>query len=183
MLPKGDNPATPGSQRPITCLNLMYKLLTGALARVLKRHVDNYGLLPPEQKALRRGTRGCIDALSVDAAVVRECREDRRDCTTVWLDFSKAFDRVPHKWLRKLTRVIEGPKAVRVAIRKLIPLWRTTLELRGRSKLTLTYQYSSSEECSRGTHYHPCCLGWRWHHFLRLSEQEVDSPASTRMSL
>ena len=55
MLPKGADPVTQGAQRPITCLNLMYKLLTGALARVLLRHVRNFHLLPPEQKALCKG--------------------------------------------------------------------------------------------------------------------------------
>ena len=61
MLPKGEDPTVPGAQRPITCLNVMYKMLTGTLAVILMRHVQHYQLLPPEQKALKKGARGCLD--------------------------------------------------------------------------------------------------------------------------
>ena len=159
MLPKGTDPTIPGAQRPITCLNLMYKLLTGTLARVLMRHVTNYNLLPPEQKALRKGARGCMDALAIDAAVVRECKEDRRNCTMVWLDFRKAFDRVPHKWLKKLIRVIQAPRPVQTAIGKLMPLWRTNLELRGRHQTTLTFPIRFRRGVFQGDTLSPLLFG------------------------
>ena len=48
------------------------------------------GLLPPEQKALSKGTRGCLDA---------EVKRGKRDLAVAWVDFRKAFDQVPNKWL------------------------------------------------------------------------------------
>ena len=132
MLPKGAYPAVPGAQRTITCLNVMYKLLTGTLAAMLIRHVQSYQLLPPEQKALRKGARGCLDAHIIKAAVAPECKDDCRDCFMIWLDFRKAFNLVPHRWLRKMLQVTKAPQPVLSVVRKLLPLRRTNLEFGGR---------------------------------------------------
>ena len=68
----------------------MYKLLTCALARILHRHALHFGMIPPEQKAMQKGSRGCLDALATDDAVSREARMDRRHLSMVWLDIKKA---------------------------------------------------------------------------------------------
>ena len=79
MLPKGDN-------SKITQANHMS--LQAAHGHDGAQH---YSLLPPEQKALKKGTRGCFDALAIDAAVARECRKDKRDCSMLWLDFKQGL--------------------------------------------------------------------------------------------
>ena len=131
LLPKGDNPTKPGSRRPITCLNVAYKLLTGMVARTLLHHVKHYDLLPLEQKALKAGCRGCFDAVTINSALAAKAKAERRDLSMVWLDFQKAFDRVPHKWIQTALRTIKAPREVRRAVRRVMPLWRTTLELHG----------------------------------------------------
>ena len=131
LLPKGDNPIKPGSQRPITCLNVAYKLFTGTVAHILLHHVKHYDLLPIEQKALKAGHRGCFDTVAIDSALAKEAKSDRRNLSMVWLDFQKAFDRVPHKWIKKALKIVSAPKEVKRAVRRVVPLWRTKLELRG----------------------------------------------------
>ena len=44
--------------RPITCLPLMWKLLTYAIADQIYAHLDQEKLLPEEQKGCRNGSRG-----------------------------------------------------------------------------------------------------------------------------
>ena len=100
-----------------------------------------------------------MDALAIDAAVVRDCREDKRNCTMVWLDFRKAFDRVPHKWLRKLIRFIQAPQPVQTAIKKLMPLWRTNLKLRGRHQTTLTFPIRFKRGVFQGDTLSPLLFG------------------------
>lgn len=68
---------------------------------------------------MRRGRRGCLDALLVDALVIKEAQMDEGD-----LSMAPAFDLVPHKWLYQ---AIGAPVAVSRLIRKLIPLWATDL--------------------------------------------------------
>ena len=61
--------------RPITCLPLMWKLLTSVLADAMYEHLDGKGLFVDEQKGCRRKSRGTKDQLLVDKAVMRSCKK------------------------------------------------------------------------------------------------------------
>ncbi len=93
------------------------------------RHVEAMDLLPPEQIATRRGRRGCLDALVVDEALARETRSGRRSLSVAWVDYRKAFDLVPHKWIMAVMKAIRAPKEVRRTLKSLISLWRTEVVL------------------------------------------------------
>ena len=60
MIPKDGCEGRPDQFQP---LNTGYKALTGALAGILMDHAQRVGALPDEQKALRKGRCGCLDAL------------------------------------------------------------------------------------------------------------------------
>ena len=77
LVPKEGCTGQPDQFRPITCLNTSYKLLTGTVTAILYEHVEKRGLLPEEQKALRKGRRGCLDALIIDQAIAAEARVKR----------------------------------------------------------------------------------------------------------
>ena len=51
--------------RPITCLPLMWKLLTGVIAEEMYDYLEQEKLLPEEQKGCRRGSRGTRDQLLI----------------------------------------------------------------------------------------------------------------------
>ena len=44
--------------RPIMCLSLMWKLLTGVMSDEIYQHLESKRLLPSEQKGCRRNSRG-----------------------------------------------------------------------------------------------------------------------------
>ena len=72
LLQKGkskDNVAS--NYRPITCLPLMWKLLTGLIADQIYAHLDQEKLLPEEQKGCRKGSRGTNDLFCIDGAVIQ----------------------------------------------------------------------------------------------------------------
>ena len=79
------------AHRPITCLNTALKLFTGTLTALLMDHVEAYDLIPREQKALRKGRRGCLGALVIDAAVAEETKETGRNLSVGWVDYRKAY--------------------------------------------------------------------------------------------
>lgn len=81
--------------------------------------------MPPEQKALRRGTRGCLDALATDAAVARKAQVQAADLSVAWIDCRKAFDIAPHKWLRRVLKAIRTPRQVRCTLKKLVKMCKT----------------------------------------------------------
>ena len=69
LIPKEGCTRMPSQYSPITCLNVLYKALTGALNVLLGHHVDQAGLIPNEKKALKKGRRGCLDAMYCNLAL------------------------------------------------------------------------------------------------------------------
>ena len=51
--------------RPITCLPLKWKLLTGVIADQIYAHLDQGKLLPEEQKGCKKGSRGTNELLKL----------------------------------------------------------------------------------------------------------------------
>ena len=51
--------------RPIACLPIMWKLLTGMFAESIYDHLDDQKLLPDEQKGCRKRSRGTKDQLLI----------------------------------------------------------------------------------------------------------------------
>ena len=85
--------------RPITCLPLMWKLLTGVIADQIYAHLDQEKLLPEEQKGCRKGSRGTNDLLYIDKAVIKEVKSRNKNLAMAWRDYKKAYDMVPHWWI------------------------------------------------------------------------------------
>ena len=85
--------------RPITCLPLIWKLLTGVIADQLYAHLDQEKLLPEEQKGCREGYRGTNDLLYIDRAVIKEVKSRNTNLTMAWIDYKKVYDMVPHSWI------------------------------------------------------------------------------------
>ena len=82
--------------RPITCLPLMWKLLTGVIVDQIYAHLDQEKLLPEEQKQCRKGSRGTNDLLYIDRAVIKEVKSRNKNLAMAWIDYKKAYDMVPH---------------------------------------------------------------------------------------
>ena len=60
--------------RPITCLPLIWKLLTDILAEELYKHLEKTNSLPWEQNAYRKGSRGTQDQQLIDKMIVKDCK-------------------------------------------------------------------------------------------------------------
>ena len=71
--------------RPITCLSLMWKLLTGVIADEIYANLDQEKLLPEEQKGCRKGSRGTNDF-----------KFRNNNLAMAWIDCKKVYDMVPH---------------------------------------------------------------------------------------
>ena len=60
-----------------------------------------------------------------------EVTSNRRNLVTVWLDYKKAFDSVPHSWLIRSLELAKVPEKIISAIRQLMIKWRTKVYLYG----------------------------------------------------
>ena len=72
-----DNVAS--NYRPITCLPLMWKLLTSVIADQIYAHLGQEKLLPEKQKGCRKGSRGTNDLLYFDRTVIKEVKSRNKN--------------------------------------------------------------------------------------------------------
>ena len=130
LLPKSEDTEDPKNYRPITCLPTMYKILTSVITERTYRFLHENQILPTEQKGCKRGSYGCKEQLLINKMVIEDCKSRRKNLTTAWIDYKKAFDSVPHTWIIKC---LELYKICPVAInfmKECMKNWKTTLHLR-----------------------------------------------------
>ena len=99
LIPKSNDLSSPQNYRPITCLNIIYKLWTGCLTSLVSQHCEHHKLIHPAQKGCSRGQYGCIDHLLLTNSVWRQVRSKNRSMAVAWIDYRKAYDSIPHNWL------------------------------------------------------------------------------------
>ena len=130
-------PDNEGSYRPITLLEICYKLLAGVIASRLK--IATQHLIGSSQKGYMAGR--C--AMDVTRAV-----QDTRDIALrmrwplaiIGLDFSKAFDTVSHSGLMKILRFYNFPERLLQRIELLLRGAEITLDINGRRKCPFKLQ-------------------------------------------
>ena len=115
--------------RPLACLPLMWKLLTGIFAEKVYDHLKDKNLLPAEQKGCRKQSRGTKDQLLIDKAVMLQARN--RNLAMAWVDYKKAYDMVPHSWLLEVTEMMGVAGNVRGMMEKSMEKWQTELSVNG----------------------------------------------------
>ena len=67
-------------------------------------------VIPKDQLALKKGTRGCLDALAIDDMLGREAKWRERDMAVGWIDFQKAYDMVPHNLIQEVLKTVKVPR-------------------------------------------------------------------------
>ena len=117
--------------RPIACLPLMWKLLTGIFAEKIYDHLQANNLLPDEQKGCRKRSRGTKDQLLIDKAVLKEARAKKRYLAMAWIDYRKAYDMLPHSWILESLGLIKVAKNIDGILRGSMKDWRTELTANG----------------------------------------------------
>ena len=99
LLPKNENTHIAKNYRPIACQNLMFKLYTSCINTFVQQHCEMNNIVTTEQAGGKRGVWGCLEQLLINKTFLNEVKQNRRNLVTVWLDYQKAFDSVPHEWL------------------------------------------------------------------------------------
>ena len=63
--------------------------------------------------------------------IYEEVVSNRRNLVTVWRDYKKAFDSVPHSWILESLKLAKVPDVIIQAISQLMLKWRTQARLNG----------------------------------------------------
>ena len=95
-----------GNYRPIACLNLLWKALTGLFSEKVYEYLSSKNLLPVEQKGCRKGCLGTKDQLAIDKCVIKNSKRRKTNLSMAWIDYKKAYDMVPHSWIIKTLKMV-----------------------------------------------------------------------------
>ena len=121
----------PGNYRPITCLPLMWKTLTGIVASKLYDHLDTQGVIGEEQKGCIRRTQGTKDHLMLDKNLMRDSKKRSSNLAIAWIDYQKAYDMLPHPWIIETMKLTGMARNVIELISNSMRTWNTRLEYLG----------------------------------------------------
>ena len=116
---KNSNTHLAENYRPIACPNIISKLCTSCINQFLQDHCDSNKIATDEQTGGKKEVWGCLEQLIINKTILDQVKKNRRSLITIWLDYKKPFDSIPHEWLFTALKLAKVPKKIIEAIRKL----------------------------------------------------------------
>ena len=130
LLPKTAETHRANKYRPICCLPTTYKLLTAIISERLYDHLSDNDLLSEQQKGCIKDCLGTKDQLLLNKAILENCRKRATNLWMAWLDYQKAYDSVPHSWIRKCLQLYGVSTNIEMFIADTMTKWKTQLLLK-----------------------------------------------------
>jgi len=133
--------ADPGNYRPVSLTSICGKLMEAHLKREITNHLKIHRLLRSSQHGFLKG-KSCTTNLLHFLDVLTKAADEGKNMDVIFLDFSKAFDKVPH---RKLIQKLEGHR-IGGKVSRWIRNW-----LRGRTqRVVINGESSEPQEVKSG---------------------------------
>ena len=129
LIPKKKETRNPSNYRPITCLPVMYKILTSILTSRMKHHIEANNIIPEEQKGCASNSYGTIDQLAINKMIMLDAINNQRNLSTAWIDYKKAYDSIPHEWLIETLTMHKFDQITVTFFKETIQHWRTSINL------------------------------------------------------
>ena len=84
---------------PITCLPLVWNLLTSVLAEKVYAQVSEKNV-PDEQKGCRKDSQGTKHQLLIGKQFLKHCKKHHQNLANGWINYKKACDMVPNRLMK-----------------------------------------------------------------------------------
>jgi len=136
-------------------------------------HVEVNNIIPKEQKGGTNNTYGTIDQLIINKMVLHDAHKRKRNLSTAWIDYKKAFDSVPYDWLIETLRIHKFDDVTINFFETTMKHWRTSLILRHENGEIRTDTFDITNgifqgDSPSGLHFVLCLLPLSW--LLRKAE-------------
>ena len=95
---KKGNRHDPANYRPVSLTSVCCKLMEHIICRHILGHLDKHNILTPYQHGFRAG-HSCESQLLITMQDINASFDNKKQIDIAILDFSKAFDTVPHQRL------------------------------------------------------------------------------------
>ena len=126
LLPKKEETWIPQNYRPIACLATIFKILKSVITDRLYSHLEKEAIMTPEWRGGKKDCYGCKDQLIISNAILENCKKRKKNLSTAWIDYKKAFDSVPHSWILKCLQI--HPVLI-IFIEESMIQWKTNMTL------------------------------------------------------
>ena len=113
--------------RPISCLPLMWKVLTGIVANEIYAYMEDRDLFPVEQMGCKKKARGTKHHLLIDKAIINNSKRRHTNLSIAWIDYRKAYDMVPHSWIIECLKMIGAAENLTELLVRSMSNWKTIL--------------------------------------------------------
>jgi len=99
--------------------------------------------MPEEQKGNSNNTYGTIDQLLINKMVMEEAKKrKKRNISTAWIDYKKAFDSIPHNWMVETLRMHKFDETTINFFEATMKNWKTSLTLNHTNGCIITDTFS-----------------------------------------
>ena len=97
----------------------------------MQDHCQRSNIITAEQTGGTKDVWECLEQLFINKTILEEVTKNCRSLITMWLDYQKAFDSVPHKWLIKALELAKVSERIIVVIKTLMKKWSTSVNMWG----------------------------------------------------
>ena len=105
----------------------MYKIISSIVTSRLTHHITANNLIPAEQKGNAKNTFGTIDQLIINKMIMENAKAKKRNISTAWIDYRKAYDSVPHDWIVEVLKMHKFDTTTIKFIETTMKHWKTSL--------------------------------------------------------
>ena len=119
-----------GEFRPVTCLPLKWKLLTGIISEdmTISWKMKTYcQKSKEEQNGCRRKSKGTKNQLLIDMTLLKDSRKRRTNLAMAWIDYRKTYGCVTHSWILECLDMLGIADNVRIFLEKSMKKWKLLL--------------------------------------------------------
>ena len=114
-----------GNYRPIACLNLIWKLLTGIIS---DKTLSFRGKETITRRTKRKWKKVPRDERSTcNRCILQNCRKRKTSVSMAWVDYKKAYDMVPHSSIITTMRMVGLADNIIGLIKQSVNKWKTNL--------------------------------------------------------
>ena len=129
LLPKKEETWIPKNYRPIACLPTTFRILTSFITDRLYNHLEKESIMTPEQRGGKKDCYGCKDQLMINNVILENCKKKKKNLSTAWIDYKKAFNSVPHSWILACLRMYKINPVLTTFIELSMRQWQTNMVL------------------------------------------------------
>ena len=94
----------------------------GVIAEEMHNYLEQEKILLEGQKGCKRGSPGTKDQLLIDMTVLKDSKKRHTNLSMAWIDYSKAYDLVPHSWVNECIEMFRIAEKFRMFL--LMQQWR-----------------------------------------------------------